>query len=140
MNCRGSQASRPRLSAEVLEACMVGGMMSHELPRLAGFPTQISLQRCSRHAWLEACCPMGCPGSQFSRPRLLCRGARGMHGWRHDVSWVVEVRKPLDPDFCADLLEACMVGGMLLHGWSRSAGFSTRIVVQRRPRHSWLEA
>ena len=105
------------------------GMMPHGWSRLAGLTTQISL-----HAW----------------------GARGMHGWRHDVSWLAEARRPpdpdfsaealgmhgwrhdascvvearrlLNPDFSAEVLEACMVGGMLPHGMSRLAGLTTEIV------------
>ena len=83
---------------------------------------------------------MNCRGSQASPPRFLCRDARGMHGWRHVAPWDVQARSSLDPDFCAEVLEACMVGGMMSHGWSRSASLSTQISVQTFSRHAWLEA
>ena len=85
--------------------------MPHVWSRLAGFSTQTFLQRCSRHAWLEACCPMGCRDLQASQPRL-----------------------------CAKVLEACIVEGVLIHVWSRLAGLSTQISVQTFSGHAWLEA
>ena len=66
--------------------------------------------------------------------------ARGMHGWRHLVSWVVEARRPLKPCRCLEVLEAYIIGGILFHGWSSFAGFSSHVGASRCSRHSWLEA
>ena len=96
------------LCLEVLEACMIGGIMSHGCSRVGGLSNRDCASRWSRHVCLEASCLMGGRGSQASQSMFLFR---------------------------LEVLEACMVGGILPHGWPRLAGFSRHVLVSRCSRH-----
>ena len=43
MSARGSQASQPMLCLEVLEACMIGSILSHGSSRLADLPSFLAV-------------------------------------------------------------------------------------------------
>ena len=58
-----------------------------------------SAERCSRHAWFDAYCPIDGRGLQSSQPM-----------------------------FCPEMLEACVVGCILPHGWSRVASLSAHVL------------
>ena len=112
---------------EVLEASMKAGLLSHGWPSLAGLSRHVLAPRCSRHAWLQP---------SFFQSMFVSRGARGMHACRHLVSQGVEPRRPLKPFKCLEVLEACIVGGILSHGWSKVAGLSSHVLVLRCSRHA----
>ena len=100
-------------------------LIASKMVKLAGLLSPWYVWRCSRHAWLKVQCLMGGRGWQASEPMLVPWGARGMHGWRHSVSWVVE---------------ACMVGGIGSHEWSRFVGLSVHGCASRWSMYALLEA
>ena len=122
----------------VLEACMVLGHLVSWLVE-----ARRPFKACSCLDVLEACMVGGILPHGWSRLADL-----SSHDWvslcsRHawlEAYCLMGGRRPLKPCSCLEVLEACMVGGILSHGWSRLAGLSVNVGVSRFSRHTWLEA